>query len=303
MTRPHARPATADMSRADYDKVDALSYTGMKKLAESPAAFRRWADKADEPVDSDALVLGRAVHALVLEPDTFAQAFAAVPEDAPKRPSSKQREAKKPSPATLEAIAFWDDFDASNDGKTVLTRSVLANAQDCAAGILRYLSIHGLEHVVDPATSWLETPLLFNNVTTPCKAQLDIVDKDGWIWDLKTLSGGLSDQNIRSTISKNRYHWQASHYIRAAKSARDHVRGIRYIFVDKDPGGMFDAACFEMDGRWLEWGDKAVAEMCVLWESCRKSGAWPSKADSKPRSADLLLGDPKAKESPVTISF
>ena len=303
----HQRPDTADMTRAEYNAVDALSYTGMKQLAESPAAYQKWlADTATpdpEKEDGRDLIIGRAVHALVLQPQLFKSLFAIVPEDAPKRPTLKQREAKKPSPASLEAIAFWDSFDADNADKTVLKRNMLDIAEGCAAGILRYLSIHDLAHVVDPATSWLETPILFKNVTTLCKAQLDVIDQDGWIWDLKTITGGLSDGNIRKAISSHRYHWQAYHYLTAAKSKRDDIKGIRYIFVEKEPDSIFDSVVFNMDGRWLEWGEKSVTEMCVLWENCRKTGVWHSKADSKPRSADLLLGDPKDKQPSNSISF
>lgn len=39
------------------------------------------------------------------------------PEDAPRRPSIKQREAKKPSPATVDAIAWWDNWDRVHTGK------------------------------------------------------------------------------------------------------------------------------------------------------------------------------------------
>lgn len=304
----HMKPDTASMTRAEYNQVDALSYSGMKRLAESPAAYQKWlADTTSPDAEDDAgreLIIGRAVHALLLQPDAFKDMFAIVPEDAPKRPTDKQRNAKKPSPSTLEAVAFWDSFDADNAGRAVLKRPMLETAQNCAAGIMRYLSIHDLGHVVDPSTSWLEMPILFNNVTTPCKAQLDTIDQDGWIWDWKTISGGLSDGNIRKAISQNRYHWQAAHYLLAAKSKRDDIKGIRYAFVEKEPDSIFDCVVYNMDGRWLEWGEKAVAEQCVQWENCRKTGVWHSKADHKPRSADLLLGDPKDKQaSSASISF
>lgn len=43
--------------------------------------------------------------------EIFNDRYIVVPEDAPKRPSSKQLEAKKPSLETLEAIAYWSQFD------------------------------------------------------------------------------------------------------------------------------------------------------------------------------------------------
>jgi hypothetical protein len=60
----------------------------------------------------------------MLEPDLFDKEFHVEPaaDDAPKRPTSRQRAAKEPSKETLNAIAFWRDFDAQANGRTILSR-------------------------------------------------------------------------------------------------------------------------------------------------------------------------------------
>lgn len=311
----HPKPATASLSRAEYDAIDALSYSGMKELSISPAAFKLWvdervstADTADqgevEGVDEKAsgdLNIGSAVHARILQPDLFPKLFASPPDEAPKRPTAKQREAKKPSPATLEAIAFWDEFDAQHAGKTLLSKRQAATAEACANGILRFLELNDLTRIIDPSRSWLETPLVWTEIgNLKMKAQVDIIDEDGWIWDLKTIARGLSDSNIKATIFSRSYHWQAAHYLRGAKAHRPDIKGFRDIFVDK--GGFNDATAFTIDGRFLEWGEAAVDRLTVLWSDCRKNDRWPSIATQGVRSADALLPDPKAAAG-ATISF
>lgn len=309
------KPATASLTRQEYDAIDALSYSGMKELSISPAAFKKWvdervstadtaADQEVEGVDEKAtgdLVIGSAFHARILQPDLYDTLFASPPEDAPKRPTLKQREAKKPAPSTLEAIAFWDEFDAVNAGKTLLTKKQAAIAEGCAQGILRFLELNDLKHIIDPARSWLETQLVWTEAgNLKMKCQVDIIDENGWIWDLKSIARGLSDSNIKSTIFSRSYHWQAAHYLRGAKRHRDDIKGFRDIFVDK--AGFHDATAFTIDGRFLEWGEAAIDRMAVLWNDCRKNDSWPSLADQGVRSADLLLPDPKAPAG-ATISF
>ncbi len=62
--------------------------------------------------------LGRAAHALTLGEPEFARYFIVLPEDVPSRPSKRQRNAKKPSQDTMDAIDFWDAVNAA--GKTLV---------------------------------------------------------------------------------------------------------------------------------------------------------------------------------------
>ena len=68
--------------------------------------------------DSPALWFGRRFDGLCDNEDRERNTWAPpLPEDAPKKPSSSQRNAKKPSPETVAAIAWWDEWNAKHGGK------------------------------------------------------------------------------------------------------------------------------------------------------------------------------------------
>ena len=75
--------------------------------------------------ETDDMLLGTVFHTAVMEPDLFNAQYISVPEDAPKRPTARQREAKKPSLDTLSAIEWWDDFEKEAAGKRIVTRADL----------------------------------------------------------------------------------------------------------------------------------------------------------------------------------
>ena len=118
-----------------YNASGAISKTKIDVYRNSPRLFQKRFITRELPPDekSEALIVGSAVDTLALEgPVEFNARFICVPEDAPKKPTKKQREAKKPSPATLDAIAFWDRFGAEAAGKDVLTDKQAALAYRCA---------------------------------------------------------------------------------------------------------------------------------------------------------------------------
>lgn len=145
-------------------------------ISKSPAhAFAAYLDKAAPPrEDSAAFRIGSAVHCLLLEPDQFDAQYIWPPAKAPRKPTDAQRNAAKPSAATLESIAFWDDYDARAATRTSLSTSELA----MAVQLHRSISSH-------PALApWFTGPSSLNELTltwddpatgAPCKARLDKV--------------------------------------------------------------------------------------------------------------------------------
>lgn len=145
-------------------------------VSKSPAhAFAAYLDKAAPPrEDSAAFRIGSAVHCLLLEPDKFEAQFITPPIGAPRKPTDAQRNAAKPSEATLEAIAFWDDYAARAATRAELTASEYAMA----------LQLHGSISSHPALASWFTGPSPLNELTltwndhqtgAPCKARLDAV--------------------------------------------------------------------------------------------------------------------------------
>jgi exodeoxyribonuclease VIII len=98
-----------------------------------PAWTKLWLDDQIQPHVPDGADVGLALDCYLTEgAATFAKRYPVVPAGAPKKPSKTQREAKKPSPETVEAIHWWDEFYAvygfncvilSHEDRTILTEA------------------------------------------------------------------------------------------------------------------------------------------------------------------------------------
>ena len=107
-----------------------VSSTGVRKAAlQSPLAFWKSSDlnpqRYPPKEESDALILGKAAHCLILGDEVFADNFAYVPENAPRRPTAPQIAAFEKngfwSDAAKEGAEFWQKWDAEAAGRALLT--------------------------------------------------------------------------------------------------------------------------------------------------------------------------------------
>lgn len=143
-------------SDTDYHATPAISKSKLDDFIYLPALYHaKHIAKTIPNEETEALDIGRAVHALTLEgAAAYSERFATVPEDAPKRPTAKQVNAKKPSPETLAAIDFWQEFNRVNGDKTILSPKAETIAQGCAAGILANPTAAMLLKGAETEVSW-----------------------------------------------------------------------------------------------------------------------------------------------------
>jgi hypothetical protein len=82
----------------------------------------------DEP-QTESMLLGSALDCLRLEPAPFNHHYTTVPPDLPSV-GKIQINAKKPSPETLSAIAFWHKFNEEHAHKTILPMTKWRSSTD-----------------------------------------------------------------------------------------------------------------------------------------------------------------------------
>lgn len=95
----------------------------------SPLAFWKTSDlnpnRYPPKEESEALTLGKAAHCLILGDEVFAENFAYVPDDAPRRPTATQVAAFEKngfwSDAAKGGAEWWAKFDAEAAGRSLLT--------------------------------------------------------------------------------------------------------------------------------------------------------------------------------------
>jgi hypothetical protein len=128
------------MKDAEYFAHPAIGSTKLK-AAETLTGRGFWAKEIDpsrEPfIPSEAMRQGSLVDCLITCPDEFDEKYVLAPLDAPKRPTSTQLNAKKPSEATIEAIQFWHDFDAEVGVREVISNDWFYNAVRIAETLAR----------------------------------------------------------------------------------------------------------------------------------------------------------------------
>ena len=111
---PIEREKLAPMSNEQYHALDDyVSKSDLDTFDKSPRHYflKRLSPDRLPQEQTKAMIIGSAFHSLLLEPNGFPSEFLTVEPFAPKKPTLSQRNAKKPSAATLEAIAYWDEFE------------------------------------------------------------------------------------------------------------------------------------------------------------------------------------------------
>lgn len=133
----HPTGIVPGLTNEQYHAAPGVSNSGLGLIERSPAHyFARYLDPSREPeVQTPAMRAGSALHTAILEPDDFMARYAVEPLDVPRRPSVTQLNAKNPSAATVAAINFWQEFDAFNAGREIITRDDYDTFMRCAEAV------------------------------------------------------------------------------------------------------------------------------------------------------------------------
>jgi len=245
---------------------------GLKILADkrkTPAHYLAWVQSGDDE-ETKALAFGRALHCAVLEPDVFAATYVEPVEHPYRRPSSIQRNAKKPSAQTLEAIAYWDAWDAANVGKTEITFADKQMLIGMADAVRR-----------DPYAGPLfqdgqaEATVVWNDPREAllCKARMDYYQAHRRVVvDLKSTEDA-SDEGFSLSVARYGYHLQHAHYASAFHAMDIPLRAFLFVAVEKEPPycvavHMLDA---EAEARGIELRERAMDKL----NRCIATDTWP----------------------------
>lgn len=130
---PHILPADLPISEYHAAKPRWWSKTTLRYLADNgPAWCKLWLDGAIQAPTPGGVEQGLALDCYLTEGAAeFAKRFPVLPADAPKRPTAAQRNAKKPSPESVAAVAWWDAWTSAHGDCVILSaddRLILADA-------------------------------------------------------------------------------------------------------------------------------------------------------------------------------
>lgn len=258
----------------DYHRVLGLTKSGLMMLRKSPAHFWHW--MSSPPSESTrAMNLGTATHTLVFEPHKWQDEITIIPDDAPKKPTSAQRNAKKPSEDALASIAWWDNFNANASGRAVITQEEEFQARAMAEAVRNHTEVLAwLSHPSAKAELSFIANERVNGLDIACKGRCDLVTMDGTIIvDLKTCEDASADVFGKSFMSFG-YWMQASHYISIARKSGLPIERFIFVAVEKNPP--FSVACYELDAQSLEKANAIRQRLLETLSDCIARNEFPT---------------------------
>ena len=242
---------------ATYAALDGIRSSDLARMAESPMHYQHPAPD----VDSSARLFLRAVHALALEPEHFADVYTIYDGD---------RRGKE-----------WTAVKAANPDREILRRVELDRATAVVAGILRHEEARRL--LTAPGAS--EVTITYADPLTglPCKARPDRVtlDADG-VYRVIDLKGyGTSDPRlVGRMIGKRKAHVQAAHYVAAlVDGCGIPAERVESYIISYETTQPYDVCVVQLAGDGaLYLGQRTRRELLDRIAACTAADHWPGRA-------------------------
>lgn len=227
----------------------------LKEIARTPKHYRAWL-AGGATAETPALLFGRALHALVLEPELFARQWARQPDfgDLRTKAGKERRDdwhAYHPGVTPISS-GDWDRLHCMRD--TVMGHPI--------AGRL----FHG--GVAESTAIWTD-----QQHDLLCKARMDYYVADrGLVIDLKSTEDA-SEAGFAKSVVTYRYHVQHAHYASAFQSLGHELRAFLFVAVEKTAPFAVNVHCLDGDAeaRGIELRDREMA----LMNRCLKDDHWP----------------------------
>ncbi len=255
------------MSAEEYHASAALSSSGVKKLARSPAHYIVERTAAKPP--TDAMRIGTAVHTLVLEPDRAGE-IVALPEFNLKTKAGRAE------------LVSWAEV---HEGCQAFEAPTFERIQAAAAAVRRHPGAARLlcDGVAERSIFWRDA-----KEGIECRARFDWHRKDGGIVDLKTTRDASADAFSRSIAAFGYHVWLGAEHVFGESPAF-------WAFVAAEVEPPFGVACYVLDAASLRAGINHCGRAYRLFRECVESGIWPGYSDlieriSVPRWA-LTIGE------------
>jgi hypothetical protein len=227
------------MSYADYGSIKALNWSLLRELAVSPLQFA-WRRENPQP-ETAAMVLGRATHTAVLEPDRFPLEYVVF--------TGARRAGKD-----------WEAFDAANADKTILKADeyeTCLRIRDAVRGNRDAMRL--IE------TCAHEVSVEWERDGVKCKGRMDLVTP-GVICDLKTTK---QLDRFGATVARFLDHAQMAWYGGAFSAPQS----IYIIAAQSVPP--HDVVVYSLPQDVIDSGRAVVDRLFRLYQECTASGEWP----------------------------
>jgi|GEM_PF-2497673 len=254
-----------------YAADPGLNFSKLKHMSVSPKHFEYELNAPDQ--DTPAMLLGRAIHHAILEPEIFESDYAKYPKEQYLRDYGGPNRSWS-TKAYKENKAEWY---LANADKFVLDDDQHHKAQAMAAAVHE----HEVASELLDATGMNELSVIRMLGKHRTKARIDrLIDWDGYqrLIDIKSISAKQKDFHHKicnDEIMYRKYYLQMAWYIRVLQPEK--ITLPTWIFVQSE--APHDVVVILMDEMTL---DACINEVNILfdrWKVCKASDEWPGVAD------------------------
>ena len=240
------------ISNADYHAHEAISKSGLDKIAISPAHYQAYLQGKGKR--TAVLEFGSALHDYILLPQNFQNDYIVLPEAF----NSRTKDGK----AQLEA---WQE-----DGKIIIKNEDFEKIQAMAQSVQNHPAASELLKVGESEVSifWQD-----ENTSELCRCRPDFLNEQyNVIVDLKTTQDA-SPKGFAKSMANYRYHVQAAFYMQGVYQATG-IYPERFIFVAIEKEPPYAVGVYDLNNAAIELGRELYQRDLLTFHQAKQSHQW-----------------------------
>lgn len=254
-----------NLSYDEYSAIQAVNHSFLVDMDQKSPMHAKYIRAMGGRDDTQALMMGRALHLALLEPTKFDTEIMAIP-DVDRR--------------TKVGRIAWQNFQRAAAGKITLEPGEMTRCREMAQAILKHESARELfknKGVNEMTMVWKD-----RITSVLCKGRVDrwtTFEKTPCLMDLKTCRD-VKERKFQSSMVDYGYNLQSAFYLMGAETLQPIQSGraqrvFMWLAVESD--GPFDVGVFQADTKILEHGVMKLRELLKTYKQCRETGVWPGK--------------------------
>ncbi len=249
----------AGIPSGEYHDWRLCSSTKLHTLATKTAAHVH----ASGEKDSDAMRLGQAAHAAILEPDEFERRFELMP-----KLDRRYKDQKAEYAQRVEA--------AEQAGKIIVPHGDVELIESVRGAVWKHKCA---KRILDRAEAY-EASFVWNDPAgCRCKGRADILSRIGkqlFVVDVKT-TRDASKFAFSKACANFGYFRQGAMYMRGMAAVGESCAGVILLVIEKSPP--FCCAAYMLDPGDLDNAAPELEHWIGEYAKCEKSGVWPGYPD------------------------
>lgn len=244
------------MNDKEYNEMPGIRRSDLWLMNTSPMHFKYRMEHEQE--QTPALIFGQAMHKFILEPESFTDEFAIIPNVDRRTKAGKEE---------------FERFKTENEFKTWLAQDQYEQILNMAAALESNDAIHA---ILSDVNKRVESPFCWIDGETgePCKVKADIltyIDEKPTIIDYKTTMS-CADRAFEREARRYGYGFQAGMYCEGIDlgSLEQH----EFIFIAQEKNPPYAARIYRCDRGFIEAGQRRFHTLLRLYHECRMNDDW-----------------------------